>query len=65
MAKCSSVLTPREEICTVGGIKTVMFPSCPIPFKRKCMPVPFNRKTGMEREAEQATNGATDYANRS
>ena len=41
----------------------VMFPSRPIPFKRKCESVPFKKKTGTEREAEQATNGVTDYAN--
>ena len=47
---------------TVGGIKTF----CSIPFclnrvlfKQERVPVPFNRKTGMEREAEQAANGAT------
>ena len=50
---------------TVGGIKTVMFLSRPVSFKRKRVPVPFNRKTGMEWEAEWATNGVTDYANRS
>ena len=29
---------------TVGGIKAVTFPSRPIPFKQKRMPIPFNRK---------------------
>jgi hypothetical protein len=41
----------------------VTFPSRPVPFKRKRVPVPFNRKTGIEREAEQATNSANDYVN--
>ena len=40
-------------------------PSRPVPFKRKRVPVPFNKKTGTEREVEQATNGATNFANRS
>ena len=47
---------------TVGGIKTVTFPSRPVPSKQKCVPILFNRKTGIEQEVEQATNGATDYA---
>ena len=51
--------------CTVGGTKTVTFPSRPVPFKRKRVPVPFNKKTGTEQEVEQATNGATNFANRS
>ena len=42
----------------------ISIPSRPVLFKRKRVPVPFNRKTGMERETEQAINGATDYANR-
>ena len=50
---------------TVGGIKIVTFLSHPVPFKWKRVPVPFNRKTGMEQEEEQATNYATDYVNRS
>ena len=51
---------------TVGGIKTVTFPSRPVPFKRKRVPVPFNKKKmGTEREVEQATNGATNFVNRS
>ena len=29
---------------TVGGTKTVTFPSRPVPFKRKRVPVPFNKK---------------------
>ena len=39
------------------------FPSRPVLFKWKCVPIPFNRKTGMEQEAEQVTieiNGVTD-----
>ena len=50
---------------TVGGIKTVTFPSSPIPFRQKRMPVRFNRRTGIEWEAEQVTNGATDHTYRS
>ena len=33
----------------------VTFPSRPIPFKWKCVPIPFNRKMEMEQGAEQAT----------
>ena len=29
---------------TVGGIITVTFPSRPVPFKRKRVPIPFNKK---------------------
>ena len=43
----------------------VMLPSRTIPFKWKHMPVLFNRKTGMEWEAKQATNSVIDHANRS
>jgi hypothetical protein len=43
----------RRGYHTVGGIETVTFPSHPVPFKRKRIPVPFNRKTGIEREADQ------------
>ena len=40
---------------TAGSMEMVTFPSCPIPFKWKCVPIPFNRKMGMEQGAEQAT----------
>ena len=42
----------------------MMFLYRPVSFKQKCMPVPFYRKMGIEQEAEQATNGVTDYVNR-
>ena len=34
----------HQSIYTVGGIKTVTFPSRPVPFKRKRVPIPFNKK---------------------
>ena len=40
-------------VCTVGGTKTVTFPSRPVPFKRKHVSV--QQKMGTEREVEQAT----------
>ena len=50
-----------HKLATVGGIKMVTFPSHPIPFKWKRS---VQQKTGTKREEEQATNGATNYANR-
>ena len=41
-----------HTVPTVGGMKIVTFLSRPIPFKQKRVPVLFNRKMGMEREAE-------------
>ena len=43
----------------------ISVPSRPVPFKQKVVPIPFDRKMGMEREAEQVTNGTTDYVNHS
>ena len=34
----------QSWVGTVGGIKTVTFPSRPVPFKRKRVPIPFNKK---------------------
>ena len=35
---------------TVGGIEMVIVPSCPVPFKWKCVPIPFNRKWELNRK---------------
>ena len=43
----------------------VTFPSRPVQSKQKHVADLFNRKTGIEQEMEQVTNGATDNVNRS